>query len=312
MGQPRRNISENDPEKSQLIGISKHKLNAYLITEFNRTEKFTAGSPATVWEPPFDPNNLCAFDDYMNYLNISYWWKMTGNYVVSGDNEPNVGTAGVMPLTSQGTIGVNSNQPSLVPRACDGKSIYKGYWGSYHHAGVLVDGSQNFTMGGWFTIGATLDNDGSRGIFMTNRGTTVRSGIHVRPVATTLLNPAYLLVSPSRFSSGINKSYSSPAGSIIVNKAHFIVLRVIPSFHTSSLQFDLFIDGVKQVMTSDANPDHAIGWNITDSNRPAGIYYSGEDGQSNGSSIGGYDELFFHWGLLTDHQILEIYTRGAT
>ncbi len=234
---------------------------------------------------------------------LDYWWKMSANYSGVGDSEVNRGVAGTMPLYLRGlATSFTDEQATLVQNTEDALCVLKGNANNSHTAGVLVDGTQAFTIGGWFNITGTL---GDTSIFKTNAGNSGWGcGLHVRPTSTGIT------IIARKGASGGDKNYSTGAGGFSYNATHFVALYVVPSANTSGLTLKLYVDGAEKTLTPSGS-DHAIDWNTTVGTEDKGISFSSGDGQSNGSHYGKYDELFFHWGELTAATLAEMYVRGS-
>jgi len=268
--------------------------------------------PCTWYPEKVEVPNICSVSttDYDRYVTgvrggpaLQYRWRMNTDFTAVGIGDPNVGTGGTMPLRARGTVtGLTSLSAGIVLNVADTHSVVKGLANNSHTAAVLVDGSQDFTIGGWFLITGA---EASTGLFKTNAGNSgYRCGLHVRVYSNRLG------VTASRGSSGTNKEWLSPIGSFGYGVPHFVVLVVTPSANTASLQLNLYIDGVNVDLTSSGS-DHAIDWNVGIGSEEKGISFSSDDGQSNGSAVGAYDDLFFHFDRIRPVPIAEMYRLGT-
>lgn len=234
---------------------------------------------------------------------MDYWWKMSAVYSGVGDSETNRGVAGTMPLYLRGSsASFKDEQATIVQNTEDALCVSKGTASNAHTAGVLVDGTEAFTIGGWFNITGSL---GATSIFKTNAGNSGWGcGLHIRPTTTGIT------VIARKGSSGGDKSYSTASGAFSYNAIHFVALYVVPAANTSGLTLKLYVDGSEKTLTP-SGADHTINWNTTVGAEEKGIHFSSGDGQSNGSHYGKYDELFFHWGELSAATLAEMYARGS-
>jgi len=288
-------------------------MNPYPQKASYKIRKILQGWDGECWYPEtasITTDILLSYDAYCAGADggpdIDYRWAMSGNYTAIGVSEPNIGHAGTMPLHARESVtSLSSSQPPLVHGTADAASIKKGAALNSHRAGVLIDGSETFSIGGWFRISGA---ENAVGLIKTNAGRDgYRCGIHVRVIPDVA--DGYVIVSPSRGASGTNKTYSSAAGTFALNTINFVVVRVTPAPNTEELVLALFVNGIEVPLTP-SGADHAVDWNVSVGSEEKGVSFSSSDGQSNGSAYGGYDDLFVHFGLLTDEQIAEMDRRG--
>jgi len=235
---------------------------------------------------------------------LDYWWKMSANYSGVGDSETNRGVAGTMPLYLRvSATSFTDQQATLVQNTEDALCVSKAAANNGHTAGILVDGTQAFTIGGWFNITGTA---GSTSIFKTNAGNNdgYGCGLHIRPSSTNIG------IIARRGAAGGDKLYNTASSTFSYNAIYFVALYVSPAPNTSGMTLKLYINGTEKTLTPSGS-DHDINWNTSSGPEEKGVSFSRGDGQSNGSDYGKYDELFFHWGELSAATLAEMYARGS-
>lgn len=316
------------------INPSRNKFSPYLHVYLRRvlmdgdadiTGTGTVTSSATVTAS--STASLNTYDSYLLGIEgagpvVDFWWKMHQDFSASASmvnygQGTNGGSAtGTLVATGGNVSLLTFGQPSLVDTTYDDACVYGGgaTWTWFNARNIRVDGTQNFSAGGWYNLPTVAD--GSL-LFRSNLGGTQGDwrGVDIHhPTAANFL--AIVLGKNSEDAgSGAPEYYrlKTPNGSFALNTTHFVVLNVTPTSDPTTIGLQMFIDGNEQSLSWFAGTATAIGWPVTDSVPDGynGIGY-GALGETYGGRLEGYwDELFFHWGHWTQAQVTEAYARGT-
>jgi hypothetical protein len=249
---------------------------------------------------------------------VDFWWKMHQDFSASANlvnyGQGSNGGSATGTLVARGVVSsLTPAQASLVDTTYDNASVFAGgadfIW--FNANTVRVDGTQNFSAGGWFNVPSVT---GGQLLFRSNMGGTQGywRGLELyHPQAGTYLQ--IVLGTDSIVDSKFYYRYRSPLDSFPINYTHFVVLNVTPTYDPLTIGLQLFIDGIEQSLSFAEGTGEVIAWPVTDSvpNSYNGIAYSAAGDTYGGRMEGYYDELFFHWGHWTQEQVTEAYARGT-